>query len=566
MSEERRRKKGKKAAPPAAAPARPETNDSVEKAETKEAAAPKRERVARAEGSDAPAGTSAGTKVGALVGLVAAMVLAVLVNVFAARHYERFDFTKGGLYTLSPATVETLRSLGEPIRVDVLLPSGDPLSLSLHHLLEAYLGETTRLDVHFTDPDRHAAEFLAIQRKYDERVIDGRVVADAAIVISRGDRAHFVASRDLVQVEDEDDMRARPRLEQSLTAGIRAVVSTDRTKVCFTSGHGEKSTDQGGSGLAALRERLLKNGHEVTTIAAPRDAEDKDQARAPYAGCRVVVVAGPSEKFSEEEAGKLDVFLDEGGSALLAVGPVPEEGDQRYLDLGLGAPLARFGISLEKDFVFELDSRLRSNRGFGETFLPVARPHPITEGLMRAEAQGLGAVLTVASSLGKTGAGSAAVTPLLVTSDDAFGMVDFFTWAKNPSEPAANDADHKGPITVAFASELPKKPGKDRGARLVVVSSASPSMGENWASDELRGTAIFVESSIAWLASVPTPLDIPNKPAFTAGLRLSEDSLASIFRYVVVFIPLASVLTGIAIHLRRRATERRSAPKEDGAG
>lgn len=551
MSEPKKPRKGKKAR-------RDEVATSAGgKAPAVKAPAPRDETT-----SEAPAGTSAGTKLGALVGLVAAMVLAVLVNVVAARHYERFDLTKGGLYTLSPATEQTLAALGEPIRIDVLLPAGDPLTLSIRHLLEAYRGETTRLEVHFTDPDRHAAEFLAVQRKYDERVVDGRVVTEAAIVITRGDRVQFIAPRDLVEVEDENDVRARPRLEQALTAAIRAVVSTDRPKICFTTGHDEKSIETGGSGLAPLRERLEKNGHEVATIEARESAEDKNKARAPYAGCRVVVVAGPGQRFSEADTKKLEAFVEQGGNVLVAAGPVPDQGDQRYLDLGLDPLLDRFGIALSRDFVFETDARLRAVRGYGETFLPIAKPHPITEGLIRAEQQGLGAVMTVASSLQKTGKGAAAVSPLLETSEDAFGMVDFFTWAKNPSEPAPNDADHKGPLTVAFAAESPKRPGAERGARAVVIGSASPMMGENWQSDELRGTAIFVESAIAWLASAPAPLDIPNKPAFTAGLRMSEDSLASIFRYVVVFIPLAAVLTGIAVHLRRRATERRGTRKE----
>jgi hypothetical protein len=173
--------------------------------------------------------------------------------------------------------------------------------------------------------------------------------------------------------------------------------------------------------------------------------------------------------------------------------------------------------------------------------------------------------MTVASSIAPTGAGSAAASPLLVTSDEAFGMVDFFRWAKDPREPEQTAADHKGPLTVAWASELPKRPGAERGARVVVVGSASVVIGDNWQRDDLRGTAIFVESAIAWLAAQPAPLDIPNKPSFTAGLRLSEDTMGSIFRYVVAFIPLASVLTGAAIYLRRRSTERRGARKKDPA-
>lgn len=533
-------------------------------APVKETTPPKAAQIEAEEASDSPSevrlGTSAGTKFGAIVGLVAAMILAMLVNVFAARHYKRWDFTQGGLYTLSRATIETLRNLGEPIRIDVLVPASDPLSLSLRHLLTAYGAETTRLAVHFTDPDRHAAEFLAVQRKYDERVIDGRVISDAAIVISRGDRAHFVTPRDLVEVEDADDSRARPKLEQALTVGIRAVVSTEQTQICFTSGHGEKSIEQGATGLAALRDRLRLNGHEVVTIATKAQAND-DSARSSFSGCRVVVVAGPDEKLPADEAQKLISFVEQGGNVLIAAGPVPDDKSELYEDLGLGPILEKFGLELNKNFIFETDPRLRSSRGFGETFMPITRPHAVTEGFLGAETTGTGPIFTVVSSMKATGKGSAATTPLLVTSDDAFGMVNFFAWAKNPSDPVAKDGDAKGPLTVSYAAELPARAGATRGSRLVAIASSSPMMGENWMSDDLRGTAIFVESSIAWLASSPTPIDIPKKPAMAASLRISEDALTSIFRYVVIFIPLASALVGIAIQLRRRSTERRREPK-----
>src|SRR6185436_1645378 len=125
-------------------------------------------------------------------------------------------------------------------------------------------------------------------------------------------------------------------------------------------------------------------------------------------------------------------------------------------------------------------------------------------------------------------------------------------------------ADHPGPLTVAFASELPRRDASaPHGPRMVAVGSASVLYGANWQAEELRGSAVFVESAIAWLAARPVLLDIPSKPAFTAGLRVSDAWLASTFRYVVLYIPLASVLLGAAVYLRRRSTERRTeAPRE----
>src|SRR5262249_29765843 len=158
-------------------------------------------------------------------------------------------------------------------------------------------------------------------------------------------------------------------------------------------------------------------------------------------------------------------------------------------------------------------------QGYGEAFTPLPKPHAITEGLLKAEDRGLAVVLTVASSLSPTGAGAAATAPLLATSDRAFGMVDFAAWSKDRAPPVPGSLDHKGPLTVAFASELPRRPGDSspHGPRMVVVGSASVLYGANWQAEELRGGAVFVESAIAWLAARPLLLDIPSKPTFTTN-------------------------------------------------
>ncbi|MGK3981664.1 GldG family protein [Sorangium sp. So ce136] len=534
--------------------------------------------------SRVPPGTPLGEKLSASVGIIAAMVLAVLVNLLVARHYRRWDWTQGGLYTLSDATVSTLRALEEPIRVYVLLSEGDPLTLSVRHLLDAYRAETSRIEVEVTNPDRRPAEFLALQQRYGVvagKTEDGRIVTDAAIIVARGDRPHFLTASDLVEVEDEDDLRARPRLEQALTGAIRSVLRSDRPLVCFASGHGEKSVDAGGAGgLAALKDRLNKNNYEVVEFGGGRgghdhgDDEEADAAPkepAPEVDldrCRVLVLAEPSQPVPPRDVARYRAFVERGGSALIAVGPVPDESDQRYVDLGLSGLLAAAGVELRSDFVFELDPKLRSTQGFGETFSPIVKPHPITEALVKAADLGLGPVLTVASSLAPTRSGPVAPAPLLVTSDRAFGMVDFFGWARDPSEPKPRDGDHPGPLTVAYAAELPKPAGSSaaHGPRVVVVSSPGVLYGANWQSPELRGTAVFVESALSWLAASPPMLDIPDKPAVTAGLRLSEDSLAGIFRYVIVYMPLAAAFLGLAVHLSRRGSERRRGGPDDRRG
>jgi ABC-type uncharacterized transport system len=506
-----------------------------------------------------PTGTTAATKLSASAGIIAAVVLAVAVNILVARHYKRWDATKGGLYTLSDATVQTLHSLPDGVHVYVLLSEDDQLAVSVRQLLEAYRGETSRLAVEYTDPDRRPADFLAVQQRFGivaGKAEDGKIVTDAAVVVARGDVPHFLTLRDLVETEDEDDLRRRPRMERALTSAIRAVVSDERPRACFTMGHGEGSVEPGAGpsagGLGAFRESLVKNNFEVTDVEPGGALE----------GCRVLVVANPKEKVPAEESARWEAYADKGGSVLLTIGPALDGDRGRAVDRGLGGLLGRFGVKQEDDFVFELDPKLRLSTGFGEAFIAEPRPHPVTEGLIKAKARGLAVVLTVSNSLSATGAGSAAPQPLLVTSDQAFGMADFLAWSKSRTPPVPGAADRKGPLTMAFASELPKPPGSSapHGARLVAVGSPSVLWGANWQAEELRGGSLFVGSAVGWLAARPLLLDIPDKPTYTAGLHVSDAWLGSTFRYVVVYIPLAAALLGIAVHLRRRGTERRDAP------
>jgi hypothetical protein len=511
-----------------------------------------------------PPAVSLATKLGTSLGIVLAMVLAALLNVLVTRHYTRWDWTSGGSFTLSPATLTTLHGLAEPLRIHVVLSSDDPLRISVAQLLESYRAETTHLDVDLVDPDRDVAEFLALRERYQlvpGRTEDGRIVTDASIIVAQGERRYFLTGNDLVKVEDEEDMTARPRLEQALTGAIRAVTKGEAPRICFSSGHGEPTLDRGGpEGLGALGDRLAKNNYETTTVPPFKESRNAE----PWKGCAVLVVPGPTEKVPAEDIDAMRRFIEAGGSALVTVGPQPNDAQDGYLELGLDPLLALAGVELGKDFVFEVDPRYRPTQGLGETFTPLPRAHAITDGLLRAAERdtSLAVVLTVASSLRTKTDAQVPPTPLLVTSDASFGMAKFLEWAQNPSEPKLAEGDTKGPLTVAVAAEHPQRVADAaHGARVVVVSSSSAVFGANWQNTELRATALFIESAISWLASAPPNLDIPNKPVFTAGLRLSDDDLAAVFRYVVVVMPLSAALMGLAVALRRRGSERKKPAK-----
>jgi hypothetical protein len=488
-------------------------------------------------------------------GVAAAIVIGVLLNVLVARHYRRWDFTSQRLYTLSPATVETLHALGERIEIDVLLSSNDALTGSIKFLLAAYQGETDKLDVRYVDPDRHPAEFLALQQKYGVvagRTEEGQIVTDAAVVMSRtGGKPFFIGAPELFDVGEGAESAARSKVEQTLTITLRRVTSDARPRMCFVTGHGEKKWDDGGPrGLGELSSRLRKNNYEPEEIDT-----SVPNATEPLKGCRVALIVGPALPFGAEDAARIRSWFEGGGNLFIFTSPIPDADRKRMLGLGLGAVTEAAGIALDEDFVFELEPARKLPGGFGEQFLAEPKVHEITQGLAGEKNRDLKILVSAAQSLSRAATGSAAPAPLLVSSGDAFGMLDFFGWANKGGAPEKSPQDRNGPLVIAMASELDKKaPGAPHGPRIVVVGTTSLALGQNWQERVLQGGAIFTESALSWLAAEPPIVEIPDKPA-VVGARINEASLGEVLRYTVVYMPGAVLLLGLAVYLRRRGAE-----------
>ena len=448
----------------------------------------------------------------------------------------------------------------------------DPLLVSVRHLLTAYQAESERVRVRYLDPFKRPAEFLEFQQKYNlvaGRTEDGRVVADATMVVVKGERRWFLTPTDLVDVSEADEGRSRPRLEQGLTTAIRNVLGGEPTRVCVAKGHGELGLDEPGpQGLGELNHRLERNNVEVKPI----DPGAPDAGPEPWKGCHLALVAAPRRPYAAREGAALEAYLRGGGSVFLLLNPVLDPDAKRAVPSGLESVAHAAGVELRGDLVFERDQAFRLPNARGEAFFAQPKPHPITEGLLGERAAGFRTLVVLAQSLGPLAQAAVRPAELLTTSNEAFARADFLKEA-----PAGQDASEKrpddrpGPFAVAMAAELPKPEGSaaPRGPRVVVVGTGSIAQGQSWQEPALRGGALFVESAVSWLTSRPQIVDIPNKPSVQAGLRLTDESLRQVTNYVTLYIPAAAALVGLAVYLRRRSTEgrvARGAARDDDAG
>src|SRR5262249_24699073 len=146
------------------------------------------------------------------------------------------------------------------------------------------------------------------------RTEEGHVVADAIVVVARGERHWFLNTSDMVEVSSGDDTRVKPREERAFTGAIRNVLGASKTNLCFTAGHGEMTReDPGSEGAGMLKDLLVKDIFEIAVVdpGALNVAE-------PLRDCGVVVIAGLRGAFTKDETERLRTYLLGGGNLLLA--------------------------------------------------------------------------------------------------------------------------------------------------------------------------------------------------------------------------------------------------------
>ena len=479
--------------------------------------------------------------VGAAIGLGLGILL--LVNYIGGKRYARFDWTKSGLYSLSPKTVNVLKDLKAGVTATVFMNENSPLFRETREILSRYQARTGMLTVETIDPVRNRARAEALVKEYGVR--------GGSVVFRSGEKKKYVTEDQLAEYDfSRARMGGEPTIkafkgEQELTSAILSVTQTKTPKVLFTSGHGERKLDgRGRDGFYTLAETLRRDNCTVEEWASLG-------AAAVPEGTDCVVVAGPRTAFTEPERETIRKYLEAGGRALLFLDVEFLPGSGRQMsDFGLGPLLSGFGLRLDADVVVDPKNALPMF-GADTLFARAFRPHPITSLL-----EGSQVVFPLARSVSVVESAPAGFTRtvLVETSADGWGETGLRTLE---TKVAKDDKDVKGPVSLGVAVESTPKPEEDTGDKAAAKKIRVVAFGDaDFATNGGVANAanLYLLSAAAnWVMERESLVAIPPKAADQVAVTLSRGAIGEIALVVLLILPASAVALGLAIWVRRRS-------------
>lgn len=299
------------------------------------------------------------------------------VNLLAQNFVFRIDLTEDKRYTISEASKTILENLEDEVRIKVYL-EGENLPASYRMFRNAiaenleefrrYAGKNIK--VRFLDPlaikDKAQKDtlFKLFQKNginptpitiYKEGERSEKYIFPAA-EISYKDKQMYISllKSEIAAAAINEEVEARllnnsiENIEYSFISAIKTITDTQTYRIGFIYGHQELEPI-----FVADAAQTLSQKYEVFPVDLPNSPT--------LDGLDAIIVAKPTQKFSEEDKYKLDQFIMKGGKALFFIDALDIREDSINTEQGAVAiPYANLVESMT-DFFFNYGVRFNMN-------------------------------------------------------------------------------------------------------------------------------------------------------------------------------------------------------------
>lgn len=485
-----------------------------------------------------------GTNV-AIMSIFAACIFAV-IGFLNNRHYERFDLTLTGKYSLSGKTKNIIKNLEKSVVVTTLFNPGELFYEQIVDILKEYAYHSDKVKVESIDPlrNRTKVEELAKRLKIDDLQMN-------TVVFECGEYSKHVPQSEVIERQYPFKFKG----EEAFTEAILNVTQEEQTAVYFVTGHGERQfEDYDRSGISGIANALKRDNCRIAPLDILTTKKIPDD-------CEVLVVAGPTKAYLTEELNIIRNYLEGRGKLLLMLEPAVNPN----APTGFKTLMAEYGIIIRDDTVVynRVNMPLFGMQTLAEIYVGKDEyaDHKITDDLKSYNTILFGACSVDAAPANDQMPYQAIV--LMRAPEGSWGETDVGNLRQN--KPEFNiDVDLHGPVAMAVASEVKELPksvtqshpefandpkAKPQGARLVILGDV------NFATNEYienPGNTDLFRNAINWLAKKEKQLGISAKPPDFRKAAISPIQMKVIFWISIAGIPVIPVVVGSIVWWKRR--------------
>lgn len=443
------------------------------------------------------------------------IAISVVVNLFGQSFTVRFDATAQNVYSLSGATKRILADLDDTVRFTFYRSKKLPAQMELvsrdiQDLLRDYQkfgGRHVEMSVKYPDQDEDVAQEA---REAGIPAVRFNVLSQDEFTVQEGYAGisiEFLDDREtipFVQVTDD--------LEYRLSRAIMTLRSSEKPKLGYVSDFGGKALEE----IGAFSEELRQNYTvEQIRLSASEEGQSVDQIDETI---DVLVVAGPTQTFSEPALAEIRAFIARGGKILWLLGGTTVDTSRlsaANVTTGLESILAGQGIEVQKDLVADIRSHETVNFSAGLFTYFYPYPYWIRANTTRHVLVGnVQQVMFPWPSSLKLAEGEQGPTPLVQTT--AQGAHFTSNYQLSPDRLPDFTNVETGMFTLAAAREnVPSDEGNPSG-RWVVVAN------RDFLDDSMLGqypqNAAFALNAIDWLSQNDALVAIRSKQSRPAAM------------------------------------------------
>tara|TARA_R110002049_G_scaffold86133_2_gene219097 strand:- start:4721 stop:6409 length:1689 start_codon:yes stop_codon:yes gene_type:complete len=308
--------------------------------------------------------------IGLLVGVI-------LLNVFGNYFYKRFDLTQDKRYTLSEAAKNTISDVNSPIIIDVFLKGNFPpefkrLQTETKQLLEEFTAYNPNINYEFIDPledeeDPEAVEKqlfqmglnpAEVQVRENGKVSTERIYPWALATYNEKTVRIPLLKNQLGTTSEERVNNSIQNLEYAFADAFNKLVTPKKRSVAVLKGNGELDDRYLADFLTTLKEyyRIAPFTLDSVAVSPQRTLND-------LKNYDLVVIAQPTEAFSDSEKYILDQYIMNGGASLWLLDMTEQRVDELSgkvfaikRDLNLTDLLFKYGIRINPNLVKDVIS------------------------------------------------------------------------------------------------------------------------------------------------------------------------------------------------------------------